>query len=284
MKILALNGSLRKNGNTEILLKQALMGCEAEGAEVEILKLTDFEIKPCKGCGLCLFKKDYCVNQGDGVDQIFDKVDRADGLLLGTPCYFLEATAVIKQLIDRCWVRGHQIDKKIKPASVIIPYATYGWISVVMLQPNLLLSLLGMKKVNQLIVNTQGITEVVLEQDPMDQAYSIGKELAGAVKSGDYNYRGKPGVCPLCHDSLLRIFNQNRSVECPLCGIRGELKIIDGRIDVTFDEKEFYRARLTFEDSYNHFTYHIKPSKEFFIMTKDERKQKGSKFKEYLKS
>ncbi len=284
MKILALNGSVRNNGNTEILLKQALMGCESEGADVEILKLTDYEIKPCRGCGLCLFKKDYCVNQGDGVEKIFAKINEADGLLLGTPCYFLEATAVIKQLIDRCWVRGHQIDKKIKPASVIIPYATYGWISLVMVQPTLLLALLDMKMINRLIVNTQGISEVVLEQDPMDQAFSIGRELVASVESGDYSYRGRPGVCPLCHDSLLRIFNQNRSVECPICGITGELKIVNGKIEVSFDEKEFYRARFTPEDSYNHFTYHIKPSKEFFIMTKEERKQKGSKFKEYLKS
>ena len=57
MKILALNGSFRKNGNTEILLKQALMGAESEGASVEMIRLTDYKIGPCRGCGLCLFGK-----------------------------------------------------------------------------------------------------------------------------------------------------------------------------------------------------------------------------------
>ncbi len=284
MKVLAVNGSVRKNGNTDILLKQALMRCEAEGAEVEMLRLVDYEIKPCKGCGLCLFKKGECVNKGDGVEHIFAKIDEADGILLGTPCYFLEATAVIKQLIDRCWIRGHKTDKALKPASVVMPYATMGWIPLAMVQPNLLLKQLGMKKINQLTVLVQGISEVLLDQDSMDQAYSLGRELVDAIKSRDYGYRGEEGLCPLCHDSLLRVFNDHRSVECPLCGIRGDLKIVDGRIDVKFDEKDFSRSRLSQENSYNHFTYHIKPSKEYFLRTKEERKEKGAKYKNYLNS
>jgi len=283
MKILALNGSVRINGNTEFLLKRALMGCESEGSEVEILRLTDFEIKPCKGCGLCLFKNGYCVNDGDGVEKIFSKIDKADALLLGTPCYFLEATAVIKQLIDRCWVKGHQIDKVTKPASVIIPYATRGWLSMAMVQPNLLLGLLGMKKINQLTVNTQGISEVVLDDDAMNQAYDIGRELVNALKSNDFSYRGKQGICPWCHDSLIRILSDNKSVECPLCGVRGEIQIIDEKIKIRFDEKDSSRVRLTLKNMYNHFNYHIQPSKQYFIMTKEERKLKSAELKEYLK-
>jgi multimeric flavodoxin WrbA len=121
MKILALNGSFRKNGNTEILLKQALMGAESEGASVEILRLTDYKIGPCRGCGLCLFRENVCQVQGDDVPFIFSKVDECDGMILGSPCYFLELTAVVKQLIDRCWILGHKIEKIRKPAAVIVP-------------------------------------------------------------------------------------------------------------------------------------------------------------------
>lgn len=281
MKVLALNGSYRKKGNTEILLKYALRGCESQGAEVEILRLTDYEIKPCRGCGLCLFREGECQIKDDDMEFIFSKINEADGLLLGTPCYFLEATAVIKQLIDRCWVLGHKVNKPVKPASVIIPYATRGWIPFVMLQPNLLLGLLGMKKINQITINTQGISEAVLEQEPMEQAYNIGKELVVAIKEKDFSYRGEAGACPFCHDRLIRILKDNKSVECPLCGIRGELEVVDGKIVVKFDEKEYARSRLSPENSYNHFTYHIKPSKDYFIRTKEERKKR---FKEYLNS
>lgn len=284
MKILALNGSYRKNGNTEILLKQALMAAQEEGAEVELLRLTDYEIKACRGCGLCLFRKDYCQVKDDDVAFLFSKIKECDGMLLGAPCYFLETTAVIKQLLDRCWVLGHQLDKPRKPASVIIPFATQGWIPYIMIQPNLLLGLLGMEKINQWAVHTQGISEVLLDDEAMEKAYKMGKELVDAVKTGDYSYRGEPGVCPVCHDNLLRVLADQETVECPLCCIRGKIEIVNKKITVHFSEKDIANPRLSVRDSYNHFTYHIKPSKEYFVRTKDERREKGQKFKEFLAS
>lgn len=282
MKILALNGSYRRNGNTEILLKQALMAAEKEGAAVELVKLTDYEIKACRGCGLCLFKKDYCQVKDDDVRILFEKIKECDGLILGAPCYFLETTAVIKQLVDRCWVLGHQLDKPRKPASVIIPFATQGWIPYIMVQPNILLKLLGMEKIDQYAVHTQGISEVLLDDEAMVRAYRMGREMVRAVKTGDYSYRGRPGLCPVCHDNILRVLDDQETVECPVCAIRGKIEIVNNKIMVHFSERDIAKPRFGVEDSYNHFTYHIKPSKEFFIRTKGERKERVQVFKEYL--
>jgi multimeric flavodoxin WrbA len=154
MKILALNGSVRKNGNTELLLKQALMAAEAEGAEVEILRLTDYKIGPCRGCGLCLFKENVCQIKDDDVPFIFSKVAESDGVILGSPCYFLELTAVVKQLIDRCWILSHQVGRIRKPATVIVPYATRGWIPYISTQANILLNVMGLIKINQAAICT----------------------------------------------------------------------------------------------------------------------------------
>jgi len=55
MKILGLHGSERKLGNTEILVKEALMGAEEEGAQVEMLRLTDYKVLPCDGLAPCVF-------------------------------------------------------------------------------------------------------------------------------------------------------------------------------------------------------------------------------------
>ena len=117
----------------------------------------------------------------------------------------------------------------------------------------------------------------------MNQAYDIGTELVNALKSNDFSYRGKQGICPWCHDSLIRILSDNKSVECPLCGVRGEIQIIDEKIKIRFDEKDSSRVRLTLKNMYNHFNYHIQPSKQYFIMTKEERKLKSAELKEYLK-
>jgi len=282
MKVLALNGSFRKNGNTEILLKQALLGAESEGAEVEILRLTDYKIEPCRGCGLCLFRENVCQVQDDDVSFIFSKVDRCDGMILGTPCYFLELTAVVKQLIDRCWILGHKIGKIKKPATVIIPYATRGWIPYVSVQSNILLNLMGLTKINEITVCTQGISEVVLDQDAMDLAYGLGKEIAVAIREKDFIYKGETGICPSCHDWLVRILKDNETVECPTCGVRGKLSIVNGKISVQFEEKAWTDSRFRPDVGYNHFTYHIAPSKDYFLRTKEERKIKTQKYKEYL--
>lgn len=282
MKILALNGSVRKYGNSEILLKHALMAAEAEGAQVEILNLTDYDIGPCRGCGLCLFKDNVCQVK-DNTHEIFEKVDACDGLILGAPCYFLELTAVVKQLIDRCWIIGHnKIGKPAKPACVIVPYATRGWIPYVFTQANILFNVMCLTKINQAAICTQGISEVVLNQEGMDTAARFGREIVEAVRTKDFTYRGEKGICPACHDKLLRVMSDMETIECPTCGVRGKLSLVDGKIDVKFEEKAWEDARFNLDTSYNHYTYHIAPSKDYFLRTKDERKSKSQKYRQYL--
>jgi len=282
MKVLALNGSFRKGGNTEILLKQALMGAESQGATVEILRLTDYRIGPCRGCGLCLFRENVCQVQDDDVSLIFSKVDESDGVILGAPCYFLELTAVVKQLIDRCWILGHKIGKIRKPATVIVPYATRGWIPYVFVQSNILLNVMGLTKINEAAICTQGISEVVLDPEAMELAYGMGKEIAAAIREKDFTYKGEPGICPSCHDWHVRILRDHETVECPMCGVRGKLSVSDGKIRVQFEEKAWADSRFRPDVQYNHFTYHIAPSKDYFLRTKEERKARTQKYREYL--
>jgi multimeric flavodoxin WrbA len=282
MKVLALNGSFRRNGNTEILLKQALMGAESQGCQVEILRLTDYRIGPCRGCGLCLFRENVCQVRDDDVAFLFSKVAECDGVIVGAPCYFLELTAVVKQLIDRCWILGHQIGRVPKPAAVIVPYATRGWIPYISIHANLLLNLMGLIKINQIAICTQGISEVVLDQEAIDSAHTLGKEVALAVREKDFTYKGEEGVCPSCHDWLLRILKDRETVECPTCGVRAKLSIVDGKISVKFDEKARADNRFLPEVAYNHFTYHIAPSKDYFLRTKEERRRKSQKYRQYL--
>ncbi len=78
MKVLGLVGSVRRLGNSEILTKEALMGAEQEGAEVEILRLTDYEVRACQGGGTCLFQGKDCVIEDDA-RFIFAKMAASDG-------------------------------------------------------------------------------------------------------------------------------------------------------------------------------------------------------------
>jgi hypothetical protein len=72
-------------------------------------------------------------------------------------------------------------------------------------------------------------------------------------------------------------------VECPTCGIRGQLSIENGKIRVHFPEEETKWSRLAEQTAYRHTTYEIKPSKDYFVRTWPILKEKRRKYKDYLK-
>jgi len=109
----------------------------------------------------------------------------------------------------------------------------------------------------------------------------MGKEVALAVREKDLTYQGEQGVCPSCHHWLIRILKDQETVECPACGVRGKLSMVGGKIHVKFEEKAWADNRFRPEVSYNHYTYHIAPSKDYFLRTKEEIKSKSQKYREY---
>jgi multimeric flavodoxin WrbA len=282
MKILGLNASERKLGNTEILVKEALMGAEEEGAQVEMLRLTDYRVLPCDGLAPCVFGNSRC-NLKDDFNFIVDKIFENDGLVLGTPCYILESTAMIKQVIDRAFSVNFRSNARGKPAVIIVPYATRGWTPYAFLQPNMLLLFLGMEVIDRALIHTQAINEVVLYDKALAKAREMGKEVAKALKTGDTSYRGEPGVCPLCQDRVLRILRDDETVECGVCGIRGKILVEEGKIRVRFDEDTQLKHRFTEENIYRHFTYHIKPSRDYFNRTRGITKERRERYREYPK-
>jgi multimeric flavodoxin WrbA len=108
MKVLGLFGSPRKGGNTDLLLEEALKGVEAEGAETERLRLSDFDIMPCRECLAC-YEKGKCIILDD-MQKIYPKLLEADIIILASPVFFYGVTAWAKALIDRCqalWARKY---------------------------------------------------------------------------------------------------------------------------------------------------------------------------------
>jgi multimeric flavodoxin WrbA len=283
MKILGLNGSERKLGNTEILVKEALMGAENEGAQVEMLRLTDHKVLPCDGLAPCVFGNKRC-NLEDDFNFIVDKIFESDGLVLGVPCYILESTAIVKQLIDRVFSVNFRSQARGKPAVIIVPYGTRGWTPYAFLQPNILLLFLGMKVIDRALILTQSINEVVLYDKALTKAREMGREVAKAVKTGDTSYRGESGICPICQDRVFRILRDDKTVECGVCGIRGKIVVERGKIRVHFDEDSILNHRFTLENIYRHFTYHIKPSRDYFTRTRDITKERKERYREYLKT
>jgi len=102
LKVIAFNGSARKDGNTSILLKRVLQVLEAEGIETELIQLAGELICGCNACRTCYTtKNNRCVIENDNVNVYIQKMLGADGIILGSPVYFSMMTPELKALIDR---------------------------------------------------------------------------------------------------------------------------------------------------------------------------------------
>lgn len=103
MKVVAFNGSGRKGGNTAILLNAVLDEISKEGIETELIQLAGKAPQGCIACYKCFDNKDKkCAVTKDHLNEYLGKMIEADGILLGSPVYFADATAGIKALIERC--------------------------------------------------------------------------------------------------------------------------------------------------------------------------------------
>jgi multimeric flavodoxin WrbA len=102
MKVVAFNGSARKDGNTAILVRQVFSELEKEGIETELVQLAGQTIRGCTACAQCFKSKNgRCVIDSDVANSCIEKMQAADGIILASPTYFADVTTEMKALIDR---------------------------------------------------------------------------------------------------------------------------------------------------------------------------------------
>lgn len=141
MKLIAINGSPRKEWNTAMLLKSALEGAASQGAETELIHLYDLNYKGCESCFSCktIGSKSYgkcAVN--DDLTEIFKRIEESDALILGSPIYFGTVTGEMRSFMER----------------LMFPYLTYT-------QPP---QSLFKKKIKTGFIYTMNITEEQLKE------------------------------------------------------------------------------------------------------------------------
>jgi multimeric flavodoxin WrbA len=107
MKVVAFNGSARKDGNTAILIRRVLQVLENDGIETELIQLAGEQIRGCMACGTCRkVQNKQCKIVNDNVNLYIEKMTEADGIILGSPTYFSMMTSEMKALIDRAGFVG----------------------------------------------------------------------------------------------------------------------------------------------------------------------------------
>lgn len=107
MYVLAINGSPRKGGNTEKMLEQVLAPMKEAGWETELSQLGGKPIRGCTACMKCWENQDNrCVVGNDKLNEVYEKMLRADAVVIGSPTYFADVSTEIKALIDRAGMVG----------------------------------------------------------------------------------------------------------------------------------------------------------------------------------
>lgn len=158
MKVLAINGSPRKEWNTATLLNKALEGAASKGAETELVHLYDLDYKGCISCFACKRKggKSYgkCAVK-DGLTPVLEKVRKADALILGSPIYLASVTGEMKSFLER----------------LIYPYLAY----------DVERSSLFKRKIRTGIIYTLGAPEMRVKEMGYDSQFKMIEMLMGKM-------------------------------------------------------------------------------------------------------
>jgi multimeric flavodoxin WrbA len=184
-KVLAINGSPRKDGNTAILIRHILRELEQEGIETETIQIGGKKIHGCTACMKCFENRDgKCAIENDMVNSIIEKMREADGIILGSPVYFLDVTTEMKALIDRAgfvsYANDFPLKNKIGNATVAVRRA--GASRTVDTMLHFLL-------VNEMIVPGlpvigmgREIGDVERDEEGLDRAKHVGQTMARLIK------------------------------------------------------------------------------------------------------
>jgi len=123
MKVVAFNGSPRKEGNTFLSIRTVFEEIEKEGIETELVQLGSSNIKGCRACFKCFENKDLRCVQKDDLNGFIEKMREADGIIIGSPTYFSNVSTEVKALIDRAGLvaraNDHLLKRKVGAAVVV---------------------------------------------------------------------------------------------------------------------------------------------------------------------
>lgn len=309
MKVLGISFG-RKMKNCEILVKEALMGAEAVEAEVTFVRTIGLSIGHCIGCGACSagMRKSgrvRCV-LGDDYEVLSEAVLDADAIVVAAPVYVLAPTGQFKNFLDRFGpahdgmaLEEERLRREKSGESPMDPRyfkqryvgyisvggaSTHHWVSFGL--PGMALFGLPamMKLVDQIDAYNMGrIGNPVLNDPLRERANRLGRNVAlAAGKPRDQvEFCGdEPGICPVCHNSLLAV-GKTTTVLCPVCGIKGKLSVDGERLSVSFSEQEKARARSTPAGQQEH-VEELNEIKDYIIPVLTEKAQEiQNKLKRY---
>lgn len=122
VRVLGVSGSPRRGRNTELLLRASLEAAAEEGADTELVSLSDYRILPCNGCNICVRGKPCPLDSEDDMGRILERLLGADAIILAAPSYFGSVPGIMKSFMDRTRplkMGGHRLGGKVASALLV---------------------------------------------------------------------------------------------------------------------------------------------------------------------
>jgi len=267
----------KRDGNSEILLKEALLYCQEAGAEVTMINLRDYNIIDCSGCTTCSMgmaqgKNVGCVyDDKDDKKRIMDVMLAQDGLIFSAPTYDLECTATMSKFLQRSLSYEtafletiHAIEHRDRVGALIsVGGSTRSWQSMALETLQAGMFTCDVKVIDMMLatrVPAKG--QCLLNDDLIARARQMGEHLMEAVNTpaskrewlGDEDM----GWCPNCHSNALILGEEqwdglHFSIECQVCGAGGTLEqTSEGKWKFVIQEDGLCRDRTTVEGRAHH--------------------------------
>lgn len=220
-KILGIIGSPRDLGNCEIMVKEIGRNIALDH-ELLLLRLSEFNILPCKGCYSCLFGKNRCILDDDFY-KIFDAISASDALIVAAPTYVFSVNSSLKRFTDRFLSFLPYIDELWGKPSVGVGIAgVEGNQGHTLLGINHFLKALFTDKKKSLMIFGALPGEIFLNEANK----RVAAELASVL------FRPAPiqkqPCCPLCGENVFQFFGRDR-VQCMLCSNAGTMVVESGQ-------------------------------------------------------
>ena len=259
MKVLGLCSG-RKNGNTEIMMKEAFMAIEEKcGAECQLVRIQETKINTCTGCESCMINHlkgnwDFrCVHK-NGSDHFYfieQLMREADAIIVSSPAYNLLPTGQLIKFLNKMHASGNYRDVVGKENKIGAAFSLGGtdWTNFTLNVCKMIaMELTGSYKalvdaVHFDFVPSKGA--IVLEDEMLERMRQLGEHVADALlakeKGEKTSYAGMPGICPDCHGNLLEI--RADGIYCPQCLTKAKISMVDGEFVAEFTEEARERNR-----------------------------------------
>lgn len=239
----------RKNGNSEILVKEALLACQDMGAEVTFVNLHDYNILDCTGCTHCtqgMFMKGEnvgCVlKDKDDKDKLMQAIFENDAFIFGAPTYDLQVSANFTRFAQRSLAYETAFLEKIgaitpkhRVAGLIAAGgSTRAWQSMTLETMQAAMFTCDFNVVDMLLATrVAAMGHVLTRPELIERAYKMGQNIMNSLAKdpADRGWEGDEGYgwCPNCHSNALVLGEKQwdgieYNVECQVCGCGGDLE------------------------------------------------------------